>query len=96
LRPKADEIVAVNKELRETVTGGGSFSYITVIGNSSNDLLRLVLVSKGKFPLYELTAVRSDLDEQFSNRFEAFYKQPRFFLSVSWRRTSHSYRKNLQ
>lgn len=61
---KSEEIVELNKQITASVTGGDSFCYITVLSNSSRELLRLLILHEGKYPLYDVQARIADLDDE--------------------------------
>ena len=73
LREKSDEIANLNKEISKSITGGDSFAYLvpTVLAGS-NYPESLMILHKGKYPLYDLGMRVVDLDD-----FEAELAKPK-------------------
>ena len=63
LAAKNDEIIQLNRQIAQSITGGDSFCYFDLpLNGRDHDNLLTGVVHKGEFPLYDLTIRILDLD----------------------------------
>jgi len=70
-KTSAEVNAALNREIKESITGGDSFCYLTVTQlKNPNDVGLLLVNNAGKYPLYDLSMRMANLDdvEQLASR----------------------------
>lgn len=63
LSSKNEEIIGLNNQINYSITGGDSYSYLSINKSDKGNKLSTVIVHSGDYPLYDLTLRIVDLDK---------------------------------